>query len=73
MIRVNIQFCLMYECCEIQVVTLQHASHTPISTFRSLNTIQKVAGSNPALVNFSLFTQNFYKNVTSQFPLWSIT
>ena len=33
----------------------------------------EVAGSNPALVNVSLFIQNLSKNVPSQFPLWFIT
>ena len=33
----------------------------------------EVAGSNPALVNFSLFIQSLSKNVPSQFPLWFIT
>ena len=30
----------------------------------------EVTGSNPTLVNFSLFMQNCSKNVSSQFPLW---
>ena len=33
----------------------------------------EVAGSNPALVSFSLFIQNVSTNVPSQFSLWFIT
>ena len=33
----------------------------------------EVAGSSPALVNFSLFIQIYLKSVPSQFPLWFIT
>ena len=33
----------------------------------------QVAVSNPTLVNFSFFIQNWSKNVISQFPLWFIT
>ena len=33
----------------------------------------QVAGSSPALVNFSLFIQIYLKSVPSQFPLWFIT
>ena len=33
----------------------------------------EVAGSNPALVNFSLFIHNLSNNVPNQFPLWFIT
>ena len=36
-------------------------------------TCRQVAGSNLALVNFSLFIQNLSKNVPHQFPLWFIT
>ena len=33
----------------------------------------EVAGSSPALVNFSLFIQIYLKSAPSQFPLWFIT
>ena len=33
----------------------------------------EVAGSSPALVNYSLFIQIYLKSVPSQFPLWFIT
>ena len=33
----------------------------------------EIAGSNPALVNLSLFIKNVSKVVPSQFPLWFIT
>ena len=35
--------------------------------------VLEVAGSSPALVNFSLFIQIYLKNVPSQFSLWFIT
>ena len=54
---------------------LMEKTNTRLTKFKLTceNINPEVAGSNPVLVNFSLFIQNLSKNAPSQFPLWIIT
>ena len=79
----SFKICLLAKWLSIFLNLLKHSiifcycTTTPFNTLAQLveprHVNPEVAGSSPALVNFSLFVQIYLKSVPSQFPLWFIT